>query len=36
MQKTEIQVGRFGSLVLLAIWLVGLIEIVKWVIQGLT
>jgi hypothetical protein len=35
MQKTEIQVGQFGSLVLFAIWLVGLVQIVKWVIQGL-
>lgn len=35
MQKREIQVGQFGSLVLIAIWLVGLVQIVKWVIQGL-
>ena len=35
MPKREIEVGRFGSLVLIAIWLVGLIQIVKWVIQAL-
>lgn len=33
--KKDVKVGPAGSLLLFAIWIVGLIEIVKWVIQGL-
>lgn len=35
MAKREITFGRTASLTLLAIWLVGFVQIVKWVIQGL-
>lgn len=34
--RGTIHAGPIASLTLIAIWLVGLIEIVKWVVEGLT
>lgn len=34
--KKTFHAGPIASLTLFAIWLVGLIEIIKWVVEGLT
>lgn len=35
-QGKHVEAGPIASLTLFAIWLVGLIQIIKWVIEGLS